>query len=134
MGSWRSKPTDLGAPSADAVPQGVEIVPGVKVRTVIPGDGKNAPARGSMVTVHYTGTLANGKMFDSSRVRGQPFTFQLGTGKVIKCWDLAVKELTLGQRAVVTCAPEFAYGSRGVPPTIPPNAVLNFDVELLKFL
>ncbi len=82
---------------------------------------------------HYTGTLLDGTTFDSSRDRGQVFTFVLGKGNVIKAWDLAFASMKVGERAMLTCAPAYAYGASGSPPKIPPNATLKFDVELLGF-
>uniref|UniRef100_A0A3Q0RAK6 peptidylprolyl isomerase n=1 Tax=Amphilophus citrinellus TaxID=61819 RepID=A0A3Q0RAK6_AMPCI len=79
-----------------------------------------------------TGTLTNGKKFDSSRDRGKPFEFKLGAGEVIRGWDEGVAEMSLGQVAKLTCTPDFAYGSRGYPPIIPANSTLIFEVELLK--
>ncbi|XKL65307.1 hypothetical protein PGB90_008727 [Kerria lacca] len=78
------------------------------------------------------GTLTNGTKFDSSRDRGQPFKFKLGKGEVIRGWDEGVAQLSIGQRAKLTCSPDYAYGSHGHPGIIPPNATLIFDVELLK--
>jgi len=104
---------------------------GVEVTTTQAGDGKTFPKRGNRVHVHYVGTLENGKKFDSSRDRNQPFVFTLGFGEVIRGWDEGVAQLSLGQRATLKCSPDFAYGSQGVGP-IPPNATLLFDVELLK--
>jgi FKBP-type peptidyl-prolyl cis-trans isomerase len=95
------------------------------------GDGVTFPQPGQTVTAHYTGTLADGSVFDSSRPRGQPFEFVLGQGHVIKGWDEGFKQLSVGACAVITCPPEFAYGDRGVPNAIPPNSTLKFDVELL---
>uniref|UniRef100_A0A023F9G1 peptidylprolyl isomerase n=3 Tax=Triatominae TaxID=70999 RepID=A0A023F9G1_TRIIF len=105
---------------------------GVTVETVSPGDGQTFPKTGQTVVVHYTGTLENGMKFDSSRDRGVPFKFRLGKGEVIKGWDQGVSQMCVGQRAKLTCSPDFAYGSRGHPGIIPPNSTLIFDVELLK--
>ncbi|XP_026466462.1 12 kDa FK506-binding protein-like [Ctenocephalides felis] len=105
---------------------------GVEIETIKPGDGTTYPKTGQTVVVHYTGTLTNGTQFDSSRTRGQPFKFKIGKGDVIKGWDQGVAQMSVGQRAKLTCSPDFAYGSRGHPGIIPPNATLIFDVELLR--
>ncbi|KAG9034436.1 FK506 binding protein proline rotamase rapamycin-binding protein [Tulasnella sp. JGI-2019a] len=84
------------------------------------------------VTIHYVGTLTDGTKFDSSRDRNDPFVTEIGIGKVIKGWDEGVVQLSVGQKAVLTCTPDYAYGSRGFPPVIPPNSTLRFEVELLK--
>eukprot|EP01004_Peranema_trichophorum_P003384 NODE_2377_length_1599_cov_137.104336_g2043_i0.p1 GENE.NODE_2377_length_1599_cov_137.104336_g2043_i0~~NODE_2377_length_1599_cov_137.104336_g2043_i0.p1 ORF type:complete len:476 (+),score=123.59 NODE_2377_length_1599_cov_137.104336_g2043_i0:58-1428(+) len=97
------------------------------------GTGWEKPVKGSEVTVHYTGTLEDGTEFDSSRGRGEPFTFKLGEGQVIKGWDEGVKTMKKGERAILKCTSEYAYGERGSPPKIPPNATLNFDVELISW-
>ena len=94
--------------------------------------GVTFPKKGQTVVVHYTGTLDNGKKFDSSRDRGQPFKFKIGHGEVIRGWDEGVAQLSVGQRAKLVCSPDFAYGSRGHPGVIPPNATLTFDVELIR--
>uniref|UniRef100_A0A7S1T1E4 peptidylprolyl isomerase n=1 Tax=Tetraselmis chuii TaxID=63592 RepID=A0A7S1T1E4_9CHLO len=106
---------------------------GVTVETVSPGDGGATPQNGQTVTVHYTGTLTDGSKFDSSRDRNKPFVFKIGAGQVIKGWDEGVAQMTKGQRANLTCTPDYAYGPRGFPPVIPPNATLVFDVELISF-
>jgi FK506-binding protein 1 len=72
--------------------------------------------------MHYTGTLTNGNKFDSSVDRGQPFVTQIGVGRVIKGWDEGVPQLSLGEKAVLTCTPDYAYGERGFPPVIPANS------------
>ncbi|KAG8981647.1 FK506 binding protein proline rotamase rapamycin-binding protein [Tulasnella sp. JGI-2019a] len=105
---------------------------GVQVETIQPGDGKTFPKEGDTVTIHYVGTLLNGKKFDSSRDRGKPFITEIGVGDVIQGWDEGVLKLSLGQKAILTCSPDYAYGPEGSPPVIPPNATLKFEVELLK--
>ncbi|XP_033109170.1 12 kDa FK506-binding protein-like [Anneissia japonica] len=106
---------------------------GVEVETLKAGDGSNFPKKGQMVVVHYTGKFKDGTKFDSSRDRGKPFKFSLGAGEVIRGWDEGVAQMSLGQRAILTCPPEYAYGAKGHPGVIPPNSTLFFDVELIGF-
>ncbi|MFH1162296.1 MAG: FKBP-type peptidyl-prolyl cis-trans isomerase [Candidatus Jorgensenbacteria bacterium] len=95
------------------------------------GTGAEAKA-GDTVTVHYTGTLTDGKKFDSSLDRGQPFSFLLGAGQVIRGWDLGVAGMKVGGKRRLTIPPELGYGSRGAGGgAIPPNATLIFEVQLL---
>lgn len=93
------------------------------------GSGTEAKA-GNKVTVHYTGWLTNNTKFDSSKDRGQPFTFQLGSGSVIAGWEKGVAGMKVGGVRKLTIPPDMGYGSRGVG-SIPPNSVLVFEVELL---
>ncbi|KAI5565516.1 hypothetical protein BDE02_14G127500 [Populus trichocarpa] len=106
---------------------------GLKKKLVKEGEGWDTPSAGDEVEVHYTGTLVDGTQFDSSRERGTPFKFKLGQGQVIKGWDEGIKTMKRGENAVFTIPPELAYGESGSPPTIPPNATLQFDVELLSW-
>jgi peptidylprolyl isomerase len=91
------------------------------------------PATGHSIEAHYTGRLLDGTVFDSSRTRGKPFVFTLGRGEVIKAWDMCFATMKKGEKAFVTGGPSYAYGASGSPPTIPANATLRFEVELLGF-
>ncbi len=95
------------------------------------GTGTEALA-GKKVTVHYSGFLTNGTMFDSSIPRKTPFTFILGAGEVIQGWDRGVVGMKVGGKRKLTIPSKYGYGARGAGNVIPPNATLIFDVELLK--
>jgi FKBP-type peptidyl-prolyl cis-trans isomerase len=103
---------------------------GLLMETTRAGTGAEAKA-GDRVTVHYVGSLTNGKKFDSSRDRGQGFKFTLGRGEVIQGWDNGVAGMRVGELRKLTIPPEMGYGARGFPPVIPPDATLVFEVELL---
>ncbi|KAF2212623.1 hypothetical protein CERZMDRAFT_111714 [Cercospora zeae-maydis SCOH1-5] len=97
------------------------------------GDGVTRPKAGDHITMEYTGRLEDGKQFDSSVGRGD-FDVKIGTGQVIKGWDEGILStdggMTLGEKATLTITGDYAYGSRGFPGLIPPNATLIFDVQL----
>ncbi|KAI8605016.1 hypothetical protein EDD21DRAFT_316941 [Dissophora ornata] len=110
------------------------IVEGHLWKKILREGSGESPVKKSTVNVHYVGTLFNnGDKFDSSRDRGSPFTFNLGVGQVIKGWDEGVKTMKIGELAELVCAPDYAYGESGSPPTIPGNSTLKFEVELLGF-
>lgn len=127
--------TQAEQPTAEA---GIPVVPGDTVTTasglkylvITEGTGA-APAAGNLVVAHYTGWLTDGTKFDSSRDRGQPFSFPLGQGRVIRGWDEGIALMKVGDRRLFIIPPELGYGERGAGGAIPPGATLVFDVELL---
>jgi len=130
----------LTAPSsiawaADGAPGKMSELPsGLKYTDTTVGTGTEA-TKGKKVSVHYTGWLYNngakGAKFDSSLDRGQPFSFGLGAGQVIRGWDEGVAGMKIGGKRTLIIPPDLGYGARGAPGAIPPNATLMFDVELL---
>lgn len=104
---------------------------GLKYTDETEGTGES-PKAGQTVTVHYTGTLPDGKKFDSSRDRNQPFSFTIGIGQVIKGWDEGVMTMKVGGKRKLVIPPDLGYGSRGAGGVIPGNATLHFDVELIS--
>jgi FKBP-type peptidyl-prolyl cis-trans isomerase len=103
---------------------------GLQYQDVTVGDGAEA-AEGKVAVVHYTGWLTDGTKFDSSRDRGEPFSFPLGAGQVIPGWDEGVAGMKVGGRRKLVIPANLGYGDAGAPPVIPPSATLVFDVELL---
>ena len=101
---------------------------GMVYRALTEGSGAS-PKETDVVRVHYKGTFPDGKEFDSSYKRGQPTEFPLN--RVIKCWTEGVQKMKMGGKAKLTCPPSLAYGEKGAGGTIPPNATLQFEVELL---
>lgn len=108
----------------------MEPVTELKIQDIKVGTGDEA-LNGKTVTVHYTGVLTDGKKFDSSRDRNQPFSFSLGAGQVIQGWDMGVVGMKVGGLRKLIIPPHLAYGEQGNPPVIPPKATLIFEIELL---
>ena len=102
----------------------------LKIEELVAGDGAEAKT-GQTVNVHYTGWLTDGTKFDSSRDSGQPFSFKLGAGMVIRGWDQGVAGMKVGGKRKLTIPPDLGYGARGAGGDIPPNATLVFEVELI---
>lgn len=103
----------------------------LKVEKYQEGTGAQAQ-KGDVVSVHYTGTLENGQKFDSSRDRGEPIQFMLGSGQVIQGWDEGIAQLRVGDKAKLTIPSDMAYGPQGIAGVIPGGATLIFDVELVE--
>ena len=119
-------------PTEQAGPEGKEVTTSSGLQYIDLKVGSGATAQGGQtVTVHYTGWLENGKKFDSSVDRGQPFSFPLGAGRVIKGWDEGVQGMKVGGKRKLIIPSNLGYGARGAGGVIPPNATLIFEVELL---
>lgn len=126
LGRWRV----VASQDTKVPPEQVTTSSGLKYVELVIGTGAS-PQPGQMVTVHYTGTLEDGTKFDSSLDRGQPFTFPIGTARVIKGWDEGIMTMKIGGKRKFIIPPDLAYGTRGRLPVIPPSATLIFEVELL---
>lgn len=119
----------LGASAGASWSADEETLPsGVRITHLSPGSGAS-PKAADTVRVHYRGTLADGREFDSSYKRNAPATFPLG--RVIPCWTQGVQKMKVGGKARLVCPPATAYGDKGAGGTVPPNATLTFEVELL---
>lgn len=102
----------------------------LQIEDIQEGTGAEA-VNGALISVHYTGTLEDGTVFDSSRTSGVPFEFALGQGQVIAGWDQGVLGMKVGGKRKLTIPSSLAYGDNGIPGTIPPKATLIFEVELM---
>ena len=115
-----------GGEGGSAAPSAV--ADGIEITHIVEGSGAS-PKPTDVVVVHYHGTFPDGQVFDSSVQRGEPARFPLN--RVIPCWTQGLQTMKVGGKAKLVCSPQTAYGERGAPPRIPPNATLNFEVELL---
>lgn len=130
----QEKPADTAAVKKEEMaPKEITTESGLKYVVLKEGTGA-VPKKGDMVKAHYTGWLVNGTKFDSSVDRGEPLQFQVGVGKVIKGWDEALLSMKVGEKRKLTIPGDLAYGKRGYPGVIPPDATLIFDVELLEIV
>ncbi|MFW6254256.1 MAG: peptidylprolyl isomerase [Chitinivibrionales bacterium] len=123
---------NLGNTIAEKFPDARKTESGLHYIIRKEGDGQK-PQPGSVVSVHYKGTLLDGKEFDSSYKRGKPIQFPVGAGRVIPGWDEGVMMMSRGEKRTLILPPSLGYGAGGVPGAIPPNAILVFDVELVDF-
>ena len=122
-----------GPPPLPSVVQWHTTPSGLRYADTVVGRGAT-PAEGQVVVVHFTGWLEDGKKFDSTRERGKPFGFPLGSGQVIKGWDEGVRGMHVGGKRRLVVPPSLGYGNRGIPPVVPPNAYLTFDIELIRVI
>ncbi len=130
MAALLAAPAFAAQETKKAAGKTVTTASGLKYVDVVVGKGAS-PTAGKMVKVHYTGTLENGKKFDSSVDRNEPFSFKIGVGQVIPGWDEGVMTMKVGGKRKLIIPAKLGYGARGAGGVIPPNATLLFDVELL---
>lgn len=131
--SPEEKGTNLYTPGEKAVDITESKDGGILKEIIKEGHGEDYPRDGEKAVVHYVGQLPNGEIFDSSRPRGEAFEFVLGKGAVIKGWEIGIPTMKKGEIAMLTCNPDYAYGKNGMPPSIPGDSTLIFEVELIDW-
>ncbi|ODV58358.1 FKBP-type peptidyl-prolyl cis-trans isomerase ASCRUDRAFT_72765 [Ascoidea rubescens DSM 1968] len=109
-----------------------ELIKLIQIERIHPGDNKHFPTKDSIVQINYTGYFTNGKKFDSSFDRNQPFSYKIGSNYVIKAWELIIPTLSLHEKIRIFIPNQLAYGEKGFPGYIPPNKNLIFDIELIN--
>lgn len=124
------KVSNKGKPTLLMAGDTIVTTSGLKYIEIKPGTG-GSPQKGQKVSVHYVGTLLDGKQFDSSRNKGVPLEFSIGTGQVIKAWDEGISSMKIGGIRKFIVPAELAYADKGHPAGVPPNATTVFEVELL---
>ena len=102
------------------------------IKTLFEGQGETFPEKGSLCRIHYTCKLQDGTLIESTRARNRPLEVKIGIGHVIRGWDECISKMVEGQHSIITVPPEAGYGNRGLPPKIPPNATLIYEIELIK--
>ncbi|MBK7092303.1 MAG: FKBP-type peptidyl-prolyl cis-trans isomerase [bacterium] len=125
-----AKVSNKGRPTLLMAGDTIVTTSGLKYIEIKPGTG-GSPQKGQRVTVHYVGTLLDGKIFSSSRTNGAPFEFAIGVGQVIKGWDEGISSMKIGGTRKFIIPAELAYADKGHPAGVPPNATIVFEVELL---
>ena len=124
------KPSNKGRPTLLMTGDTIVTTSGLKYIEIKPGTG-GSPQKGQRVTVHYVGTLLDGKQFSSSRTKGKPYEFAIGAGEVIKGWDEGIASMKIGGTRKLIVPADLAYGDKGHRAGVPPNATIVFEVELL---
>ena len=126
---------NIDAPSEENVEEQVVVEPEttLQVEIIQEGTGDRQVEQNDVISVHYVGTLTDGSKFDSSIDRGEPFTFTVGIGQVIKGWDQGTQGMKVGEKRKLTIPANLAYGEQGSGAVIPPNSTLIFEVELVSF-
>jgi FKBP-type peptidyl-prolyl cis-trans isomerase len=128
-----AKPAANQEPAQTAANSNAKNTMELKIETTQPGTGEQAVKAGDTVSVQYTGKLTDGTKFDSSYDHGgQPFSFKVGAGQVIKGWDQGLLGAKVGEKRTLTIPPDLGYGATGAGGVIPPNATLIFDVEVVS--
>lgn len=130
--SEEAKPSEIGSTAPTTEASAAPEVKELKIETLKEGSGNITAVSGKKITVHYTGRLTDGKVFDSSEQRQSPFAFILGSGQVIQGWEKGISGMKIGERRRLTIPPHLAYGDKSIGNVIPSKSTLVFEVELLN--